>query len=237
MSESPSGGEAARSTAESDKDPSVNCSECGKEFSTEKGMRIHEGQVHGPGKVTYRCDYCGDEYEKYASRDGETRYCSMECKNNHISVEYVGENANNWQGGEVEVVCKNCGDGFSVSPSDKDRRTCCSNECKGELYSEIREGEFFPWYDTDKTDRYGPSWPKQRQQALERDNYTCQACGLEEKEHWRGFPVHHIIPRKKFVDNSGEFDHEKANELDNLVTLCDRCHNKWEGWCLSPDTR
>ena len=49
-----------------------------------------------------------------------------------------------------------------------------------------------------------------RAHALDRDSYTCQCCG---KKHVR-LEVHHII----FRSLGG------SNELDNLITLCEKCH-------------
>ena len=49
-----------------------------------------------------------------------------------------------------------------------------------------------------------------RAHALDRDNYTCQCCG---KKHTR-LEVHHII----FRSLGG------SDELDNLLTLCEKCH-------------
>lgn len=49
-----------------------------------------------------------------------------------------------------------------------------------------------------------------RAHALDRDNYTCQCCG---KKHTR-LEVHHII----FRSQGG------SDELDNLLTLCEKCH-------------
>lgn len=57
------------------------------------------------------------------------------------------------------------------------------------------------------------SWLKIREEVLERDRYECQHCGA--KEPVATVEVHHIMP----VRLNG------SDELDNLVTLCQRCHN------------
>jgi hypothetical protein len=62
--------------------------------------------------------------------------------------------------------------------------------------------------------RYGENWPKIRQQAIIRDQYVCQKCGIDNVP----FEVHHII----------SFLITRDNSLDNLVTLCKRCHRKIE---------
>lgn len=73
------------------------------------------------------------------------------------------------------------------------------------------------------TERYrGSSWNDQRKEALRRDQYRCQKCGITEPYHrdrvGHGLHVHHKIPYREFDD------HKKANRLDNLITLCGSCH-------------
>lgn len=63
----------------------------------------------------------------------------------------------------------------------------------------------------------GDRWFRARRAVLNRDE-VCQGCGSEDDLH-----VHHITPAREF-DNIDE-----AHELDNLVLLCARCHNRWEG--------
>lgn len=91
---------------------------------------------------------------------------------------------------------------------------------------------------------YGSNWYVQRERALERDNYQCQipTCTVTREEHLRrhdsDLHVHHIIPRRHFVDEDGELDEERANDLDNLLTLCAPHHHYWESITpLRPDTR
>lgn len=73
---------------------------------------------------------------------------------------------------------------------------------------------------------YGPNWHTQRRKVRERDRDRCRRCGLEETDHRSQYDetlqVHHIIPIRTFEDTT------KANRLDNLVTLCQSCHNAVE---------
>ena len=57
------------------------------------------------------------------------------------------------------------------------------------------------------------TWRKTREEVVKRDDHKCQHCNAEEPV--ASLEVHHIIP----VRLSG------SDELDNLVTLCQRCHN------------
>lgn len=69
---------------------------------------------------------------------------------------------------------------------------------------------------------YGPNWLSQRKKARERDNFTCQDCGITEEQYGRELSVHHIVPFRKFNG-----DLEKANQLANLIILCEYpCHRK-----------
>ncbi|CEG23137.1 HNH endonuclease [Planococcus massiliensis] len=77
-----------------------------------------------------------------------------------------------------------------------------------------------------------PKWEKLRLIALKRDNYECQECKRQgrvtvdskkiagEKKKVR-MNVHHI---KELEDYP-----ELALDLDNLETLCIRCHNSTHG--------
>lgn len=80
---------------------------------------------------------------------------------------------------------------------------------------------------------YGPNWFKQRKAALERDSYTCQRCGHIGRELPNGkwtVSVHHRVKIKCFVMD-GVCDYEAANDLSNLVTLCEvnGCHKSADG--------
>lgn len=67
---------------------------------------------------------------------------------------------------------------------------------------------------------YGPNWPKQRDLARARDGFRCQICG--EPEGDKTHHVHHKIPFRMFESI------EQANQLANLITLCNSCHRKVE---------
>lgn len=55
-------------------------------------------------------------------------------------------------------------------------------------------------------------WKKRVAQVMERDGHKCRMCGTS-----RGLAdVHHIIKRSQ----------GGGDDMDNLITLCRRCHNK-----------
>ncbi|MGC1375524.1 MAG: DEAD/DEAH box helicase [Anaerolineales bacterium] len=76
---------------------------------------------------------------------------------------------------------------------------------------------------------YGPEWPKIRDRARARDGFRCQVCGRPEGE--RQHHVHHKTPFREFMRaDLGDPIKAKAraNQLDNLVTLCPECHKQTE---------
>ncbi len=73
---------------------------------------------------------------------------------------------------------------------------------------------------TNSPNDYGPNWQKIRETVRARDQFTCQVCGA--KEINRQHDVHHKIPFRTFTSI------EEANRLENLTTLCARCHHKVE---------
>lgn len=67
--------------------------------------------------------------------------------------------------------------------------------------------------------RYPPDWEARRRSVYQRDEYTCQRCGERSGPHNPNSGVrlhaHHQTP----LGNGG------SNHPNNLVTLCEACHN------------
>lgn len=78
---------------------------------------------------------------------------------------------------------------------------------------------------------YDGNWDEQRDKARERDNFKCQLCGKNESNMDRELSVHHKKPYRDFDDP------HKANELDNLLSLCVKCHPKVEKWPVQPTSK
>jgi DEAD/DEAH box helicase domain-containing protein len=75
---------------------------------------------------------------------------------------------------------------------------------------------------------YGPNWQEQRQKALARDNHRCRTCGAT-AQPGQGLHVHHLRPFREYGYVSGRNrNYERANRLDNLLTLCASCHRRAE---------
>lgn len=133
----------------------------------------------------------------------------------------------------MKKKCSLCGNEFVKSASNSKRywaqRLYCSSECG----NKSRVGKYISWNKGTKgiciawnkglpglkgskngawkgtDDKY---W---RNKAKERDNDTCQECGLREPEIME---VDHIKPKSKFP--------ELRYKLENLKTLCPNCHKR-----------
>lgn len=102
----------------------------------------------------------------------------------------------------------------------------CDDTCMGEYESDVYSGDGNPRWIGGYTDYYGEEWPEQRAAAMQRDGEQCQGCGTDRETHRRevgsDLHVHHIQKFATFDDSA------EANRLDNLVTLCRECHQRWE---------
>jgi len=79
---------------------------------------------------------------------------------------------------------------------------------------------------TNSPNDYGPEWPKIRERVRARDGFRCQVCGLAEGAGQHD--VHHKAPFRQFRDENGRILRDRANQLENLTTLCPECHHKAE---------
>jgi DEAD/DEAH box helicase domain-containing protein len=78
--------------------------------------------------------------------------------------------------------------------------------------------------------QYGPNWPEQRDRARARDSYRCTRCNAPERPD-KQHDVHHLRPFRDFAYRPGHNQaYLQANQLDNLRTLCHRCHMLIEGF-------
>jgi len=183
--------------------------------------------------VEIECANCGDIFLCAPSSVREGRqYCSRECANIGRSKYLTGENNPQWS--RIEVECHYCGQTLYRQPNqvEKVEKSFCDAKCRGQYVAENRTGEDNWNWEGGEVDYYGENWLRKRREARERDDYCCQSCGMSDEEHLekRGtkLHVHHIRPIRKFDTKTD------ANSLENLVTLCWKCHRKWEGIELNP---
>jgi len=197
-----------------------------------------------------KCIVCGKEFEVIASKPKQT--CSNECLKIYLNTTHpkhvaklksqvckiCGLPVNRGQKycpecsklrrqelaeqlkNRITVKCDNCGKEIERTPSTLHKHNYCSVECMAKHYSESEmfAGENSASWTGGKR-HYTGNWTKQRNLARERDNYTCQLCGVTESEWHKQMDVHHIINYRYFEDK------KEANQLDNLVCLCNLCHS------------
>ncbi|WP_242698451.1 HNH endonuclease [Bacillus sp. SD088] len=172
---------------------------------------------HLKKQITKICLACGEEFKVIESRKETAKYCSRSCLG-----KANGERGKIQYRKRVKIQCTNCSRTLERKPSIIRQWNFCDSTCMAEYYT--KSGAFsgennLAWQGGD-IDYYGPNWRSQRKKARIRDNFTCQDCGLTEKEYGKELSVHHIIPFREFNG-----DWEEANRLTNLVCLCEHpCH-------------
>ena len=227
------------------------CPICGNDFSHKKSIMdkkkfcsiecFHTDSRNKANKLTKRCIYCGKEYTGKRSKIKKQKYCSRECLHSAKS----GKNSHFWDGGLKTKICVVCKSKYKIKKSFDDRRSTCSKKCMGIL----RKGEnnhrwkggISPLRDMIRGLSEARQW---RKKVFERDNYTCQDCGVRSKQGVKVYlEAHHV---KSFAELLAEFLQEYNQfspfedkdtlvrlamkwqpfwEISNGKTLCKTCHN------------
>lgn len=221
--------------------PNRKCGNCGQEFycsyqkkfCSETCLResvSYKGTAnpnYQGGKETTECELCGDEFEYYPS-EKEGLYCPTCVENERWRSTPVveGKKHPRWNGGKRELACAVCNETIERYPSGMTGEvTVCSEECRGSWLSESFTGDGHPNWKGGGNEPYGKGWNSVRQQALERDGYSCVICSKTEEEIGRNPDVHHITPVRAFIE-SDRYRKEDAHYLENVVSLCIDCHRK-----------
>lgn len=220
------------------------CSYCGKEVFREKRKK-RNGET---------ADYifCDREcYDKFRRKDSERqcKYCGKTfiALNDKKHAQFCDDSCRrSYFAQKTLTYCANCGQAFYPWTFDKIRGSiildneikCCCEKCNKEYHKKnelIRRekisfaftGSNHPNWQGGQNRYRGVNWSHQRFLAKKRDNYTCQCCGITQRQAIKkfgcGLEVHHKIPYIFFND-----DYIKANDLSNLISLCRSCHQKAE---------
>jgi len=206
---------------------SAECPECGETFKNEYGVKIHyslshEGSIAG---VEVECTWCGETFREQPAHAeaSEKDFCDKWCYAEWRSENFTGE------GNPMYGVDGEDAPGYGRTGEDNPMygRTGLDNPMGGVT------GEDHPGWEGGHEPGYGSNWKRQRRKAIERDDETCQICGMTRQEHedeyGRDISVHHITRKKYFrrwseADESVELEH--ANVLRNILTLCIKCNNR-----------
>lgn len=215
---------AHHSRMHGDRLPNRKCDGCGSTFYDPKGelqfcddCNPYAGEHNGnwkDAKTEGQCLVCGGSFSYYPS-EKPGRYCP-DC---YADPEVSGNPPQEWWGeGSRAVECEYCETEFKVYRWKAENQDVffCDRDC----YARWLSAERGPG----KAGRnsYGLYWQYARSKALDRDNHTCQKCGIKEADLEESLHVHHIIPVRAFKMPS------KAHDLENLVALCSSCHRKIE---------
>lgn len=150
--------------------------------------------------TTKQCVHCGKSFY-VAKTHSNAKYCSRKCYTDY-----------RWGESHIKTrICKYCGAKFDKFASDEN--VCCSKRCSRLYRSIVNQGEKSRFWRGGKMAPYHKEWRTYRRLALERDNYKCAFC-----DSTKNISVHHINP----------YRYSRNHNLDNLVTLCRRCHSKEE---------
>lgn len=171
-------------------------------------------------KVSVSCETCGITFEVIASRvtHGRGRHCSPECQ-------YKAAIGSDPDTDLRSFTCLACAKPFVLRASTVRHRDGAGKYCSRACRDVHRKGPNHPGFISGSAgDHRGPNWQSQKRKAKRRDGHICQHCHADEltvKERF-GQPlhVHHIRPYHRFAC------YQDANRLENLVTLCPRCHRK-----------
>lgn len=153
-----------------------------------------------------KCEICNNEFKP---KNKLQKYCCNDCKKRaNVLIELKRRSKQRKE--EFDKTdkirkCLICDKEFEIRQQFR-RQKYCSEQCsqKAEkLYGGKQER------DLDYKNQIRFSGNKYK--ILERDNYTCQICGNTTQ-----LVVHH-------KDDSGQSDNPN-NDMDNLITLCRRCH-------------
>lgn len=160
--------------------------------------------------ATLNCAECGTEFNVVPARLKTAKYCSVQCRANHIGRQTRGENNPNHRGGKMKA-CQLCGKEFWAIPA-LEHQKFCSKPCAD--VGGIRYfGKDNPRYREDaRRKNRGGSHHKWVNAVISRDKATCQHCGANDVE----LHAHHIKSYKDHPDL--RFD------VDNGITLCYACH-------------
>lgn len=160
----------------------------------------------------FLCKNCGKVFTKRNLWTGkEPQYCSRKCYRPIMSDNtHFARN------------CVQCGKPF-VSKGQGWRQAQNRKYCSRQCYALAHRGEGNCMWKGGHRDYRGENWREQRNFARLRDGNICQICHRKQRKSEPAFVIHHIKPFRQFNG-----DYLAANDLSNLITLCQQCHPRAE---------
>lgn len=192
------------------------CEHCGKEFAV--NSKTKHNKYCSPECVraarkkpdTQYCIHCGALITFPSERTYPRKYCD-DCSKQRVWIKRTQY---------TYVSCRYCGKPIQINAkqAQKTGSHYCSTECMARDYAGRFSGENSPTWKGGKSAHYGGNFFHARKDTRRRDGYTCQLCGISEEQYGQELSVHHIRPYRCFEDK------QAANNLDNLISLCEPCH-------------
>lgn len=202
---------------------------CRGQWQAAHGAGVNHPRWKG-GEHPMTCAQCGSVfYAQPADKKGERRFCGRVCQGRWYAEHLTGAASWNWKGDEkyTLVTCAECGGAIRRLARSVQGKTrfFCNDACRGSWLAEHSVETAHNNWRGGKGYYRGPQWGVRQRAVRERDDYTCQHCGLSQEEHGEALHVHHIIPFRKFRYIPGvNENYKQANDPGNLIALCRRCH-------------
>lgn len=190
------------------------CSQCGKEIKVPPSKNSKNNfccrecynLFHSKNTKEYKCEVCGKIFKSNEQKNAN-RFCCRKCYDEWHRIK------------NKERVCPTCGKTF-IAKSSEDKY--CSRECHLQNLHQKMKGEGHPLWKGGVSKlndhRDNNDYKNWRRQVYERDDYKCVKCGSKEKLN-----AHHILSWKHYP--------ELRYDLDNGITLCEKCHIKIHQEC------
>lgn len=178
-----------------------------------KGASLYPNKpVRGAYKV---CPICGENFYVCQGSLNYRKYCSRKCHDKS-------------QENHPILKCLICGKDYRTYYSQVKLRGSkyCSKKCM-QIGASLKTGEkSHSWKGgisyLKKQIRKNIEWKEWRRQVFERDNWTCQICGIRSsKNEYVEIHPHHIKSYSEYP--------ELRFNVDNGQTLCSKCHHKLHG--------
>lgn len=171
-----------------------------------------------------KCPICKKQFEPKQIKKTKSgkRFCSHSCQVKYVKEKWIkaGRIAIKNRPKKIKVQnCLNCGKEYIFRICDSPNSKYCSRKCCYEYRKRmgLGKGKKCHFYIhgkgrlRDKENGYVQEWDKISLKQKAKDNYICQICDK------RGGKLH--VHHKDL--------NPKNNKINNLQTLCPRCHTKW----------
>lgn len=195
------------------------CPQCGKEFGSERSMKIHHAKAHGEKLVEEpdgpECPTCGRRFKNESA----------------MKVHHAKAHSESIAG--VEVECAWCGESIRRSRYfiERSEKLFCGAGCRHEYQREHWQGEGHPSFDRAEVECAWCGATHLRKQSMvgfERHycDYECQAAWQSASEEWRVRNSGENAPQWKggyTYDRGTDWPALRASTLEEYDYTCQGC--------------